>query len=112
MTAGGGDEILPFGGGGRLDAGDVEEGGECVADGHAEHDDGAQDELVDDLAFVGHVRRVNGNARIVPAAAQIILKICSNVSGEKIKLHWGADMGLLSFSNSKRLQRCRSGARG
>jgi hypothetical protein len=32
-------------------------------------------EFVDDLAFVGHVRRVNGNARIVAAAVQIVLKI-------------------------------------
>jgi hypothetical protein len=42
-------------------------------------------EFVDDLAFVGHGRRVNGNALMVLAAVQIILKICSNSSGEKIK---------------------------
>jgi hypothetical protein len=55
-----------------------------VADGHAEDDDHGMDEFVNDLAFVGHGRRVNGNARIVPAAVQIILKISSNISEEKI----------------------------
>jgi hypothetical protein len=46
---------------------------------------------VDDLAFVGHGGRVNGNALIVHGAGQIVLKIRSNVSGEKIKpLQWGA----------------------
>ena len=44
-------------------------------------------ESVDDLAFVGHVRRVNGNARMVLGAVQIVLKISSNVSGEKLKPH-------------------------
>jgi hypothetical protein len=52
---------------------------------------------VDDLVFVEHGRRVNGNARIVPAAVQIILKISSNISGEKIKPRWGAV--LVWFSN-------------
>jgi hypothetical protein len=40
------------------------------------------------------VRSVNGNALIVPLAVQIVLKISSNVSGEKIKPHWmGAVFG-------------------
>jgi hypothetical protein len=50
----------------------------------AKNDDRGMEEFVDDLAFVGHVRRVNGNARIVPAALQIVLKISSNYC-------WGKD---------------------
>jgi hypothetical protein len=75
-----------------LDAGDVEEGGgDDVSDEDAKDDDGDGD-------FVDHRSlRVNGNALMVRAAVQIVLKISSNVSGEKIKPHWGADVGLLSF---------------
>jgi hypothetical protein len=68
-----------------LYAGDVEEGGgDGVAEEDAEDNDCGLHEFVDDLASVGHGRRVNGNALMVLAADQIILKICSNVSGEKI----------------------------
>ena len=56
-----------------------------MADEDAKVDDCGLHEFVDDLAFVGHVRRVNGNALMVLAAVQIVLKICSNVSGEGIK---------------------------
>ena len=42
-----------------LDAGDVEEGGgEELADCYAKNDDHGMEESVDDLAFVGHGRRV------------------------------------------------------
>ena len=63
-----------------------------MAEGHAEDDDCGLHEFVDDLAFVGHGRRVKGNARIVHGAVQIILKICSNVSGEKIKIKYCVGM--------------------
>ena len=66
---------MPFGGA-VLDAGDVDGGGEELAEEDAEHDDGAQDEFVDDLAFVGHVRRVNGNALLLLAGVQIVLTAC------------------------------------
>jgi hypothetical protein len=54
----------------------VEEGGgEKLADCYAKNDDSGMEEFVDDVAFVGHVGRVNGNARMVLAAVQIVLKI-------------------------------------
>ena len=56
-----------------------------MADCYAKNDDCGVEEFVDDLAFVGHVRRVNGNALMVHGADQIFLKISSNISGEKIK---------------------------
>jgi hypothetical protein len=76
----------------NLDAGDVEGGGKQLADCYAKNDDRGLHEFVDDLAFVGHGRRVNGNVLMVQLGVQIILKICSNVSGEKIKTKCRAGM--------------------
>ena len=54
-----------------------------------------------DLAFVGHGRRVNGNALMVLGAVQIVLKICSNVSGEKIRRRYRAGVRFsISFSRA------------
>jgi hypothetical protein len=64
--------------------------GEDVADEDAKNDDRGMEEFVEYLAFVGHGRRVNDNARMVHGAVQIVLKIGSNVSGEKIKAALGA----------------------
>jgi hypothetical protein len=81
-----------------LDAGDVEEGGgEELAEEDAKNDDRGMEE------FVGHVRRVKGNALTVLLAVQIILKISSNVSGEKIKPRLGAGRDMLRGRKETRI---------